>query len=230
MVLPLVLCLLFLGSGCVPASYRAHPEFDARLQQIKSTGLIQPDIKVYELSAGGMHELKDDWCSQGKTNVIRAIYANPNEKLTGRKTIELDKETEREIEDIQALYRAVSFSILHHTYNKHALFPEKQQRFDYSIGPVDKLLDKYGADALLFVYGSDEISTGGRKALQFVGLLTGIMPRSGITALSFAVVDRSGSVLWYNIKGGQGNFDLRDYNSVSQLVNSALSELRRSDK
>jgi len=81
-----------------------------------------------------------------------------------------------------------------------------------------------------FLYGSDEISSSGRQALQVLGVLTGMMPRSGITAISFALVDASGSVLWYDIKGGQGNFDLGKYDSVLQLVAGALDELPKSDK
>jgi fructose-specific phosphotransferase system IIC component len=82
---------------------------------------------------------------------------------------------------------------------------------------------------MLFVYGFDEISTSGRKALTFLSIIAGaftgvaIVPRAGITSISIALVDASGTILWYSIKGSEGGFDLRDPESASRLLRGILS-------
>lgn len=222
----LILVSLLLTIGCAPPSYRAHPELDTRSKNIKTSGLLPPDIKIYEFTAGGVHELRDDWCNIGKDNVMRAFLENLNGKSIEIKTITIDKDIEEEIEDIQALYRAVSTSINMHTYGPF-LFPEKQKNFDYSIGPLDKVLKKVGADAIVFIHGTDEISTSGRKALIAIGFITGIIPRSGITTLNVSIVDSSGAILWHSIKGNEGGHDLREHSSSKRIVESVLADFPR---
>jgi hypothetical protein len=230
LVLLTCFCLLFIAAGCAPKTYRAHPEFEMRAKNIKTQGLITPDVKVYELTAGGVQELRDDWCGKGKENVSNAIAEMFKGKPIEIKPLATDKDIEEEMEDIQALYRAVITSIHLHTYGGPYTFPEKQKNFDYSIGSVDEVLKRYGSDALIFVYGFDEISTSGRKALTAAGILVGaftgvvITPRAGITALNIAVVDPSGAILWYNSRGSQGGHDLRDHDSCASLVEDILSD------
>lgn len=221
--------------GCAPPSFRAHPQFEARTRAIRSPGLLSPDVKIYEFTAGGVRELRDEWCAKGKENVQNAVTGCLRENLWEVKPIVLDKDLEEEMEDIYALYRAVSVSILRHTYGEF-LFPEKVKNFDYSVGSLENITRRFGADALIFVYGFDEISTAGRKALTaaavIAGAFTGVMiiPRGGITFVSVAVVEPAGTILWFNCKGGQGAYDLRDPESATELVRRVLSELPRFQK
>ena len=226
LLVPLFFLLAFYG--CAGKPYRAHPEFEARSKSIKNPGLIPPDVRIYELSAGGVRELRDDWCVIGKDRVLSALtdcFAGKECKIT---CLSADDEIKEELEDIKALYRAISVSIRLHTYGPF-LFPEKQNNFDYSIGSIEQLLEKLGADALIFVHGEDEISTGGRKALIVLGAIasgiTGanVYVRGGITVVSVALVDASGTILWYNMRGSQGAHDLRDTASAAGLVQNILS-------
>jgi hypothetical protein len=232
------LCLLFMAFGCAPITKTVHPEFEIRTKYIKTAGLLSPDIKIYEFTAGGMRELRDEWCAKGKENVQRAVIECLMDKPLEIKPITIDKEMEEEMEDMEdiyALYRAVSTSINFHTQGDNK-FPEKVKNFDYSIGSVDKILKRYGGDALIFVTGFDEISTAGRQALKAVGIIAGvalaaagvggavIVPRSGITLISIALVDSSGTILWYNIKGSQGGYDLRNPESATKFVREILSD------
>jgi len=216
--------------GCASVTpYRAHPEFEMRTKNIKTSGFLSPDIKIYEFTVGGVRELRDDWCAKGRENVQGALIQCFQEKPLEIKPITIDKEMEEEMEDIYALYRAVSISINTHTYGDFK-FPEKMRNFDYSIGPIDKIMQKHSTDVLIFVYGFDEISTGGRKALQAAGIVAGaltgvvVLPRSGITVVSAAMVDPSGALLWYNIKGSQGGYDLRDPQSATNFMRAVLSD------
>jgi len=211
-------------------SARTHPEFEKRFKSASVAALIPPDVEVYELSAGGVSELRDDWCETGRKNVVDAIKKNCGDKRIDVREVAIDKELEDELEDLLALYRAVSVSIGLHVYGQF-VFPDKVQRFEYSIGPIDNLLQKFGADYLMFVFGIDEISTAGRKALStaaaVIGAMAGVimLPQGGLTVVSIALVDSSGTILWFNIKGGRGGYDLRDCDSAASIVSALLAEL-----
>jgi len=229
------LCLLFMAIGCAPITKTVHPQFETRTQDIKIAGFLSPDIKIYEFTAGGMRELRDDWCATGKENVQSAVMECLREKPFAIKPITIDEDLEEEMRDIYALYRAVSASINTHILGRDHQFPEKVKNFDYSVGSVEKILKKYEVDALLFVYGYDEISTTGRQVLKVVGIIAStalaaaagggpiIAPRSGITLMSIALVDSSGSILWYNVRASEGAYDLRKPESASGFVRNVFS-------
>jgi hypothetical protein len=212
-------------AACAPAAYRMHPDFQARYKEVSSTWLPDPDVKVYELSAGGVRELRDDWCATAKSNVLNVIQDGMKEKSLKLTMLTPDAEAAVELEEVMQLYTAVSSSIIAHTYLW--VFPEKVKAFEYSVGPIDGLLKKADADALLIFTGEDEISTGGRKALQAAGAILGITIRSGITAVSLALIDRSGEVLWYEIRGSEGGHDLRDPQSCARLIGHLVNDLPR---
>ena len=144
------------------------------------------------------------------------------------KPLAVDRAMQAPLEDLTALYRAVSYSIVEHTYQRFP-FPTKLENFDYSLGPIDDVLKRSRADALVIVYGIDQISTTGRKALRGVGLVLGSITgqpvvSSGTTALNIALVDRSGAVLWYNIAGQDGGYDLRDPASARAFVQRLVAD------
>jgi hypothetical protein len=231
-----ILCLLFIVAsviGCAPASYRAHPELDTRMRSIKTIGIVPADIRIYELSAGDTEELRDDWSDQGRENVIKAALTGLKNHNVQTKSLVIRKEYENEMEDVQDLYWAVSACILYYTYGDQGI-PDKRKNFVYSVGPMKKFLDANGVDAVLLVSGYDEISTGGRKALRALSMvtsmITGVTKRSGMTGMSAALVDKSGSVLWYNIDVEEGGYDLRDADSAQGMVKLVLREFPESIK
>lgn len=226
-VVPLLILAL---SGCATDSaLRSPSNAGERLKDIKNVYLAPPDVKVYELTAGGVREQRDDWSTAAKANLVKSTVDALKNKGLQIKQVPVESDLEEELHDIQTLYRAVSLSIQTHTYNKDSLFPDKVKNFDYSVGPIDKFLDRYHSDALLFLDGYDEISTAGRKTLNTVGVVAAalmgvvIVPRGGFTATSAALIDRSGAVVWYNLKGGSGSYDLRESGSCSGLVNSMMT-------
>jgi len=207
-------------SGAAP---KAHPDLSSRLSSIRTVGLVPPEIRIFEFSAGGMLEQRDDWSSAGKMNVIRGVASAFDARRIAVTPLTIEENRKEEIEDIQALYRAVVVSILIHSDGPNA-FPKERQRFDYTLGPLEPLLDAYGVDALLFVYGRDEISTGGRKTLAVLGMAAGVVFRPGISILGIGLVDRSGKVLWYNSDYSAGHVDFRDPESVMKFSSGILSD------
>jgi hypothetical protein len=229
--------VVLVSAGCVSTPewyrkyhqpYRAHPELDRRAKTFRVVGVLQPDIKIYELTAGGVTELRDEWSAAGRDAVLQGLSETLKERGVAIKPVVVEKDLQRPVDDVTVLYRAVSSSIIEHTYAQHP-FPSKLENFDYSVGPIDALLQKHQADALVIVYGVDQISTNGRKALRGVGLVLGAVTgqpvvSQGMTALNIALVDRSGAVLWYKIAADSGGFDLRDTRSAKAFVQRLVSD------
>jgi hypothetical protein len=233
----LIASILVLTTGCVATPdwyrkyqqpYRAHPDLARRTQGVKILGVLPPDIKIYELSAGGDTELRDDWSAAGREAVLHGLAEVFKDRGIALKSLAVDKDMQGPLEDVTALYRAVSYSIVEHTY-RNPPFQTKLENFDYSVGPVDDMLRKHQADAFLIVYGVDQISTAGRKVLRGVGLVLGSVTgqpvlSQGTTALNIALVDRSGAVLWYKIAGDDGGYDLREAKSARAFVQRLVAD------
>lgn len=218
--------------GAEKESFRSPPDFAQRMKNIKTIAVFRPDIKIFEISTGGVKELRQDWCDEGCTKVQTAFV---NEfQLFGYdlKILDPAQDSSAELREIMFLYDDVVTSVLRHTYDGPHLFPTKQTNFDYTLGPIDNLLEPAGADALLLIRGLDEISSEGRKAMQTFGVLVGlaagvvVTPRMGQTVVIVGLVDRSGDLLWFNIRGGSGVYNLRDAESVSKLVSQSLERFQ----
>lgn len=220
-----VVCLIMPALALAEQQCSTHPELGSRMQEIRTVGLLSPALQIYELSAGGVREMRDDWSVLGRDNVAGAITRMLKDKNMDIKPLSPEKDMEEEIQDIQSMYRAVSVTIWRHVY--HVPFPEKQKNFDYTLGSMEGLMERLGVDALVMVDGRDEISTGGRKALMaagaLMGALTGVVaiPRGGVTVADMALVDKSGAILWFN--GNSGAYDLRDPDNASQFVAGMLT-------
>lgn len=59
-------------------------------QAIKTVLFDEPEIKVYEISAGGVPELMDDWSAQGKENITKALIAHFDETSLKITALKLD--------------------------------------------------------------------------------------------------------------------------------------------
>jgi hypothetical protein len=192
-----------------------------------TVGVLEPRVDVFELGAGGQRTLKEEWSVPARKAIAEAVASAVAAKGFGVKPLEPFPALQDDLLDMRLLYEAVGSSILFAVYQQQ--FPAPVERFDYALGDVSRLLDAYGVDALAIVYASDEVSSGGRKAAKAVSTaalaLLGVIaiPRGGVTRMSIGLVDRSGSVLWFNV--GAGSYDLRDANSTGMLVSSLLAQL-----
>jgi len=231
----LYMLILAIVAGCAPARFRANPQLQEKVRSIKTVAIMPPGVKVYQLAVGGDTQLMDEPTAAAKQIVSTAIEEElgrhggvvfkPFPSPTAILAISNDLAAaglKDELEDTQALFEAVSASVLLHTYkhDQDQMFPEKLKNFDFSLGPdVERLAKLANADALLFISGVDHISTGGRKALMTTGaviflpvllhpfgaiaLAQAAASSSGRTILSVALVDATtGALLWYNVDVG----------------------------
>ena len=206
LLIPLCLFpLSYFTEGCMPAPYRAHPQFESRVAKIKALTLVPPAVEVYELFPSGLSELRDDWSVLARKNLEEALVEKFGKKLYTVRTLRADPEVRKELEEIQALYTQVNKSVRLHSYGPQ-LFPEKVTQFEYGMGSIQRVLEACGTDSLVFVTGFDQVSSQDPK-----------------TYVSIAVTDSSGTILWYCVKGSKGGHELRDPFSTAMLVEEILS-------
>jgi hypothetical protein len=204
-----IMCLLLLVTGCALDAYRIHPEFDTRAGSIQKSVLIAPDVSMYELSSGGVVMLRDDWSRVGRKNLQNAILQNFKDKQCNVKLVEMDTQTAKEMAEVQTLYRLVHKTMDQHTFGPHQDMAE-HDGFNYSLGSLESILQKLGADAMIFVTGYDQVFDGGRKAL-----------------IDLAIADSSGTILYYTVKGTTEGKDLRDPAGTAALIRHLLSSFSR---
>jgi hypothetical protein len=200
-----VLCLLLITFGCASPTYRVHPEFTARAKGIRKLALMLAEVRIYEISPGGVVQVRDDWSRAAKENLIKALTKTFMEKRFRITPLTVNEERAEDVMEIRALYKAVEKSIRLHGYGPQ-LFPEKRKRFVYSLGPSEKTLSRLGADSMIFMNGSVQISASEQKAW-----------------ISIAVSDSCGSILWHCVRHTVDQYDLRDVESATEFVEDLLS-------
>jgi len=247
------LCLLVLAivAGCAPARFRANPQLQEKVHSIKTVAIMPPSIKLYALSIGGNTQLMDEPTAPAE-QIVAATIEKELERHAGVVFKPFPSPTailatssdlaavglKDELQDTQALFEAVSASVILHTYKPEDApdqrFPEKLKNFDYSLGPeVQRLAKLANADVLLFISGVDHISTGGRKAVMSgvallctAGFLVNpiqaamcLASLSGRAILRAALVDATtGALLWYNIGSGVSLTSLDQATDLAEQV------------
>jgi hypothetical protein len=233
----LFLAGVFLSSGCATIeTYRVNPRF---YDQSKGTGtvvILPAQVKVYQIDAGGVRQEMADWSTTAQNHIVNAITNQLTSKMNAKVdlvTEELLDENKSRWEDTRALHNATSMMILLHTYQNPNLpnhyFEEKFKSFDYSLGSDVRPLAR-GASAMLLVDAEDHVWTGGRVALQTLGVILGIgagvatgvviVPQlGGGTFVKASLVDSdTGDILWFNVAGAGAGTDLRDAASATRMI------------
>lgn len=106
----------------------------------------------------------------------------------------------------------------------------KVRRFDYSIGPGLKALQKKtGADAAVMVYGRDHVSTAGRVTqsvlakIPVVNIFTGQDVSMGDSFVHVGIIDlKTGDLLWMNSEYRDDTTDLRDTDDADDMVKTTF--------
>ncbi len=236
------LIALALGATSATAATRARVATDDSGNQVKIDGnmvLVEPDIELYLLTAGGLTEPRREW-----SDAARRLYpAEVHAQLQGKSVVLVPDydipdglDPTSQLGQIIRLNQAVAVSISQYSIPGSVLATKKdakgKPRMDWSLGPgVSALREQTGADYALFTYVRDSYASGGRTALRVFGLLmgaamgTGLDIGGGVQLGVATVVDlRTGQVVWYNLLANQSG-DLRDQKGAAKTVQQMLQKL-----
>jgi len=196
--------------------------------------VMQPDISVGLLTAGGAVEPNEEWTNRARDNVLKAIVAQQTGR-GGETTVAATRAEAggdpAQVSDLINLHSAVGNSIKLHKYFGLTL-PTKKDRFDWSLG--DEAV-AFGAathnDYALFLHAEDSFSSGGRVAVQIAGMLSCLagvcVAPAGGQQLAFAsLVDlKTGKVVWYNVLVSEVG-DIRTPDGATKMVNTLLDKMK----
>ncbi len=248
----LLFFLILAVFGCSPKMHMvslSHPEFVMQTKKIKTVLFISPDVKIYELSTGGLYEIRDDWSKTGKANIQQALVDGLKEKSIEAKELTIAQDIKEEVEDIQALYKAIiqpeTLNIISNGMYRTVRSYKKNKDFDYSVGSIEHIVSKHGADVLIIIDAEDLIATVGKKAttaakeLSLAFITAGIYaPKliTGTTLVRTVIIDPSGTILWqktfFRIKDAFGlvGYDIRNPEDATIIVKSILADFKGLEK
>ena len=227
-----LLLAIFIG-GCAAAPIRTHSQYaDYFKGEEKSVTVMPISIKFFKLTAGGVPEQMDEWDAQSdalfKTAFMDKLDPSPKMKIKILEENSLTPDLKDFLNEQAGLYRAISESIIMHTYFDGMTFPLKLKNFDYTLGPkLSQISDFIPSDTLLFISGTRTYWTGGRVFLGVCGALLGaatgvmVLPGSVPDWVSAALVDsKTGNVVWFRYMGMPNCSigDLRDKEIIFQSV------------
>jgi hypothetical protein len=238
----ILLLALALAAGAplaeVQAQMRTEVAVDAKGQAIKVDGsiaIVQPDIELSLVTAGGLQEPRKEWSDAARILYPAAVHALLDAKRTRTKPdfIVPDRlDPASRLGQILRLNQAVALSIAPYSQPYSALATKKDPAtgkplLDWTLGPgVSELRDATGADYALFTYIRDSYTSGGRAALRVVGalLLGGDIGGGAQVGVATLVDLRSGKVVWFNLMARQTG-DLRDAQGTTATVAQMLKGL-----
>lgn len=196
--------------------------------------VMQPDISVGLLTAGGVVEQREDWTDQATANVLqslRAMHAARGGNAMIAATREESGWDVAEVTDLVRLHEAVGASITLHKYLGLAL-PTKKNRFDWTLGEQAVEFGRATRfDYALFLHAQDSFSSAGRVALQVAGFLSCavgvcVMATGGQQSAFASLVDlKTGQVVWFNTLASSVG-DIRTAEGADKLVKALLGDMK----
>ncbi len=203
-------------SGCflMPQTVRMQEGAEKWKTGVRTVAAL-PAVHVFEVSVGDVREEKEAWTREAEGNVVEALGGGLRERGLALKV--LRAKGDEELEDLALLYEAVGAALWQFSYSPYAS-NYKKAHFDYAVGPVGRILDRAGADALLIVSARDSSSTAARKLTSWAASL------SEFSLVTAGLIDRRGRLVWFDLWGGR-TLDLRKRDDVTEIVQHLLANL-----
>jgi hypothetical protein len=224
-------------AACTFTSQVAHKEFRLPAGNYRLM-VMQPDIHVGVLTAGGMVEHREDWTEQARRNITRSLTSQQNRRGAQTKVAASEEDTGADpalVEDLTDLHSMVGASIRLHKFAPFPL-PTKRDKFDWTLG--QSAVDFGNAtsyDYALFLHAQDSFSSGGRVALQVAsflacGLGVCVMPTGGMQVAFASLVDlKTGQVVWFNTLSSSVG-DIRTPEGADKMVKTLLDKMEPGTK
>lgn len=220
-------------SGCTVTQHVADSGFRPPEGNYKLL-VMQPDISVGVLTAGGAFEFREDWTDQATKNVVKSLTAQQARRGGQAKIAATREDTGADpalVADLVWLHNAVGQAVRMHKFAPQPL-PTKKNRFDWTLGSSAV---EFGVttqyDYALFLHAQDSFSSGGRVALQIAGMLgcglgVCVMPAGGSQAAFASLVDlKTGQIVWFNALGSSVG-DIRTPEGADKMVSTLLDKMQ----
>jgi len=194
-IAPLALCGLLCACAHTSNNVAASAPVNWTAEAGKRVVLVDPDVELSEVTAGGIPEARADWTAIGK-NFIKADIASTFQ-AKGVATASADSITDVREAQIVKLHEAIGRSI---QMNAVLQLPTKKNNFDWTLGPgVVAFRDHYQADYALFVFVRDSYTGAGRAVVMLAAAAFGVGLQGGQQVGFASLVDlRTGRVVWFN--------------------------------
>ena len=179
--IPLVLAACATHNTAVNLSVGQHPERGLPHKVL----LVQPEILLHEVSAGGVVEKVDEWSKQASDHAAYALTLSSGNKglFEVVQPGPLSPEDKAALDDYSALYALVATSAYGAQQSPYSAWRQRAAEFDYTLGPgLLEFAERNHVDAAVFLVGTDYISTAGRKAAIGFGIALGVL--TGVFAVS----------------------------------------------
>jgi len=220
-----VLAIAVLATGCATTQTVSHISRLETTVEKPRILLMQPDVKYYLLTAGGLTEPHADWTAAAQKNFVVAVQDFAARR--GSDLVVMD--TSQSLGDLenqyQRLHGAVGNTVLANYFYGPKL-PTKGESFDWSLGPgVAPIGERYGADYALFAFYRDFQASGGRMAFAFVAAMAGVGISTGGQGGFASLVDlKTGEIVWFNLLQA-GTADLRSPDGAKQVMEELFKGL-----
>lgn len=222
---PLCLVLLVLAGCAVTENVQQVESLEGVDGAPPAILLMPPDIRYYQVTAGGVAEPHAEWTEAARANFSAAVQSYAAGAGTELKVLDDADMTPAEIR-YRKLHEAVGYSAMMHHFGA-AKLPSKNGTFDWSLGPgVHEIGEEHDADYALFTFYRDEQATGGRVALAIIAAAaTGVaMPMGAEYGFASLVDLRTGDIVWFNVVGaGQG--ELREAEGAQAAVATLFRDM-----
>ena len=229
-------------AGCVQTRQFADLQFTPPQGNYKLL-VLRPDVSVSSLTMGGVPEQRADWTEQARTAIVNALRAQQGARggqlliAERRNTVPgVDAET---VAELERLNFAVARAIAEHKYAGNTLPTKRRMGLDYTLGEDARAFGrKTGFDYMLALHAEDQRASGGRVAMQVLGIAGCFIgfcaPSGGSGQLAYAsLVDlKSGEVVWFNVVQtgsqlpGVGFGDIRTQAGADQMVERLLGRMK----
>lgn len=183
--------------------------------------LLDPDVELSALTAGGIPEPRADWTKTGKDFIKAGVAETFSKKGIQAAAIESVSDP-REVQLIK-LHGAVGNSML---VNSMIPLPTKKKGFDWTLGPgVQAMREHYKGDYALFIYVRDSYTTAGRAMVMLGAAMLGVGVQGGQQVGFASLVDlRTGQIVWFNRLMSSGG-DLKSEKGAANTVANLLDGL-----
>ncbi len=238
-----LLCVLLATLALGSAGAQVRTATDAQGQPLHVAGsivIVEPDIELSLMTAGGLREPRKEWSEAARRlfpQAVHALLAAHGEPARPDFVVPVDLDPSSHLGQILRLNEAVALSIAQYSQPYSVLATKKdpvtgKPMLDWSLGPgVAVLREATGADYALFTYIRDSYASGGRKTLRVLTLIAGAAMGSyldiggGAQVGVATLVDlHTGKVVWFHLMRRQSG-DLRDAEGTKATVEQMLEGL-----